>query len=425
MKIVHFADLHIGVENYGHIDPETGLSSRLGDFLRAFDELVDYALDWRADVVLFAGDAYRSREPTQTHQKEFARRIQRLSAAGIPVYLLVGNHDLPNAWGRATALDIFATLDVPRVYVAARLATTVIPTQSGPLQVVGVPWPNRSTLMTRDEIRGLGVEQIDHEIEKRLGEHITRQAEALDPTLPAVLVAHIAMHGSKVKTGSEGPMTAGRFPALLPSALDPERFDYVALGHHHIQQQVGSRPPIYYAGSMQRVDFGEEHDPKGFMAVTLDPTRPAGERVTEAAFREVTARRFVTIELQIRTDDPTDEVVRAIERADIRGAVVRVQLQLTPQQNALLREPALIEALRPAFFVAGVARTIQQERRRRVSNGAELRLRPEEAVRLWLQATDRPADYSETLLDHARRVIEAEDGAAGADDTDAATARED
>src|SRR6185437_11015254 len=125
MKIVHFADLHIGVENYGHIDPETGLSSRLGDFLRAFDELVDYALDWRADVVLFAGDAYRSREPTQTHQKEFARRIQRLSAAGIPVYLLVGNHDLPNAWGRATALDIFATLDVPRVHVAARLATTV------------------------------------------------------------------------------------------------------------------------------------------------------------------------------------------------------------------------------------------------------------------------------------------------------------
>ena len=55
MRILHFADLHIGVENYGRIDPTTGLSSRLGDFLHTYDELVDYAIDTGIDLALFCG----------------------------------------------------------------------------------------------------------------------------------------------------------------------------------------------------------------------------------------------------------------------------------------------------------------------------------------------------------------------------------
>src|SRR4051794_12570017 len=85
VKIVHFADLHIGVENYSRPDPETGLPSRLLDFLQAFDELVEFSLAENVDLVLFAGDAYKSREPSQTQQREFAKRVQRLASAGIPV----------------------------------------------------------------------------------------------------------------------------------------------------------------------------------------------------------------------------------------------------------------------------------------------------------------------------------------------------
>ena len=88
MRIIHFADLHIGVENYGR-PTEKGWSSRMEDFLIAFDALVDYALAEGADAVIFAGDAYKAREPSQTHQREFARRIRRLSQAGIPSFLLV------------------------------------------------------------------------------------------------------------------------------------------------------------------------------------------------------------------------------------------------------------------------------------------------------------------------------------------------
>src|SRR5687767_2862855 len=117
MRVIHFADLHIGVETYGRPLPEKGWSSRMQDFLDAFDELVDYAVGDGADAVIFAGDAYKAREPTQTHQREFAARIRRLSEAGIATFLLVGNHDLPNAEGKAHALEIFRTLGVPNVWV--------------------------------------------------------------------------------------------------------------------------------------------------------------------------------------------------------------------------------------------------------------------------------------------------------------------
>src|SRR5687768_2323160 len=117
MRIIHFADLHIGVETYGQPLADRPWSSRMQDFLDAFDAMVDYAIEERVDAAIFAGDAYKPREPPQTHQREFARRIQRLSAAGIPVFLVVGNHDLPNAEGRAHALEIYRTLSVPGVYI--------------------------------------------------------------------------------------------------------------------------------------------------------------------------------------------------------------------------------------------------------------------------------------------------------------------
>ena len=83
MKILHLADLHLGVESYGRIDPATGLSTRLLDFLSALDQVVDYALKNKVDLVLFCGDAYKSRDPSQTQQREFAKRIKRLSESGM------------------------------------------------------------------------------------------------------------------------------------------------------------------------------------------------------------------------------------------------------------------------------------------------------------------------------------------------------
>ena len=413
MKLLHFADLHIGVETHGRPDPADGISTRLRDFLAVFDELVDTALDESVDAVLFAGDAYKSRDPTQTHQREFARRIRRLSDAGVPVFLLVGNHDVPNVRTRASALDIFETLAVPHVTLGDRLATTVLQTRAGPLQVVGVPWPSVSTMLAREELRGLSIVEIDRELERRVAEGIAREAAALDPALPAVLVAHIAMAGSIVKTSTEQFMTLGRFPQLQQADLSPEAFDYVALGHHHAHQVLRREPPVVYAGSMQRVDFGEEADAKGFVTFELDPALPPGRRVPfeSVRFREVAARRFVTLDLRPKSPDPTADVLKAIARRDIADAIVRLRLALTSEQNAALDERALREALLPAHTVAAISREIvrPQRRRLRVIVPPES-LSPLEALEAYLAATNEPPDRRDTLLEYARGLIEETDG---------------
>ena len=154
MRILHFADLHIGVENYGRVDPATGMSTRVVDFLTALDELVEYALSQDVDLVLLAGDAYKGRDPSQTHQRELAKRLAQLSSARVPVFMLVGNHDLPHAVGRATAVEIFRTLSVPNLIVGDQLQNYTVSTKNGPLQIVAVPWPRRSGLSEPRRLSG-------------------------------------------------------------------------------------------------------------------------------------------------------------------------------------------------------------------------------------------------------------------------------
>ena len=216
MRLLHLSDIHVGVESYGRpasqadldalpdwFAPDVdraeylGVNTRLLDFLAAMDYAVDYAIDGGVDLVLFAGDAYKARNPTQTHQREFARRIARLSAAGIPTFLTIGNHDLPHVANRATALEIFPTLSVANVTVGQTLDTHRIATNAGDVQVVALPWIRIGQFMNREETRGQTLEQIKQDVESRLVMHLQEEVDRLDPAVPAVLCAHVNIAGAK------------------------------------------------------------------------------------------------------------------------------------------------------------------------------------------------------------------------------------
>ena len=187
VRILHFADLHLGAESYGRFDPETGLSTRLGDFLAALDRIVDYALNNDIHLVLFAGDAYKTCDPSPTHQREFARRIGSLGRAGIPTVLLTGNHDVPNARGRANTVEIFEALAAENVYVCGRPETLRLDTRGGPVQIVTLPWFNRSTLLAKDEHRNQALEEIEETILEKIERIVAEQVAELDARRPGDL----------------------------------------------------------------------------------------------------------------------------------------------------------------------------------------------------------------------------------------------
>jgi exonuclease SbcD len=407
MKILHFADLHLGVENYGRINPETGLSTRLEDFLSALDKLVDYALEHKVDLVLFCGDAYRSREPTQTQQREFARRINRLATNDIPVFLLIGNHDLPNAIGRATSTEIFDTLAVKNVYVSNRPRLYTVPTQSGQVQVVSLPWLRRSALLTREETKNLTFEQINQKMEEALTSVIAAKAKELDPKLPSILAAHVWVTGAKI--GSERSMTIGQEHALMLSSVAQPAFDYIALGHIHRHQVLSQSPPVVYAGSLERLDFSEADDDKGFYLVEIGDRDETGRRVVSFEFHPVAGRRFITIDVNIAPEDvgPTATVLRAIaEREDeVRDAVVRLTISLPAGLEGELRDGDIRDTLKTAHYLT-VARDIRRESRLRLGEIAAEEITPLDALKTYLQSRKGLSpERAKLLLEYGQRLI--------------------
>jgi exonuclease SbcD len=339
IRILHFADIHIGMENYGRLDPETGLNQRVLDFVSRLKEIVDYAIEHEADLVIFAGDAFKTRDPNPTYQRAFARQIMRLSRAKIATILLVGNHDMPIIEQRASSMDIFATLDVPNVIVGREERLHRIETARGIVQVATVPWPQRSRLLKYEEHRGMTIEQLDQELERVLDDELRRLANEVDPSLPAILTGHFTIHGAVF--GSERNVMLGRDTVIKLSSLCLEAWDYVAMGHIHKHQDVNpsNYPGVVYSGSLERIDFGEENEPKGFCWIE------ARRGDTQWRFERMdSVRRFVSIYADATPDGdhPTDAVLRAIERHDVKNAVVRVRdngYGIPPDKLDIIWEP--------------------------------------------------------------------------------------
>lgn len=429
MRVLHLSDVHIGVENYGrpateadlaalppHFAPGAersafvGMPTRLLDFLTALDEMVDYALREGVDLVLFSGDAYKSRDPSQTHQREFARRIARLADAGVVVFLTPGNHDLPHVASRAGALDIFPTLRVENVVLGSTLATYRVATRSGEAQVVALPWVRIGSFMAKEETRGLTLEQIKEAVEARITEHLADEVAQLDPALPAFLCAHVNISGAT--TASERSMMLGNDHVLGLGTVAIPAFDYVALGNIHKHQVLSQHPPVAYAGSIERIDFSEEREDKGFCVIDVDASKPRGERVTGFRFVPVAARAMLTIDVPARSgEDPTDATLEAIAKhaeSGLEGAIVRVRVSMDAEQEPAFREAAVRQALAPAHYVVGIERNVRRASRTRLGTDEAEKLGPLDALRRYLASKNTPADREQLLVERAEQLLREE-----------------
>jgi DNA repair protein SbcD/Mre11 len=402
LKIAHLADTHIGMENYGRINPETGLNQRLHDFLRSLDQAIDGAIEARVDIVVFAGDIYKTRDPTPTHQREFAQRVHRLSAAGVQTVIVAGNHDIPLSLGRATSVDIFRALEVPSVMVARTIGAHVIETQAGPVQVLAFPWTVRSAVLAQPEFKNHTIAELNQAMIDMNRAKLRRDAEALDPSLPTIVVGHAHLFGARI--GAERLLTMGNDPMYDVQTFDLPGVDFVALGHIHKHQVLNRAPSVVYAGSIDRVDFGEQDEDKGWVYIEIPEKGRA-----EWEFRTVQARPFLTIEARVESDNATEDVVRAIVRhADhLDNAVVKLRIDVPPERVGELRDDDIRAQLKGAYYVAPFERTTRQRPRSRWgSAGAALqRAGPIEALTVYLEHQKVDAERRVLLVRHARTLM--------------------
>jgi DNA repair protein SbcD/Mre11 len=417
MKILHLSDIHMGSGfAHGRINPLTGLNTRLEDFGKSLATCIDRAISDQVDLVMFGGDAFPDATPAPYIQEVFASEFRRLVDHNIPLILLVGNHDQHAQGQGGASLSIYRTLGVPGVVVADKLATHRIETSNGCLQILSIPWINRSALLTRPESEKLSLPEVNELLLNRLEPILEAEIRRLDATIPTVVLAHLMADNAKL--GAEKLLAVGRGFTVPLGMLVKESFDYVALGHVHRHQNLNSAndPPVVYPGSLDRVDFSEEKEDKGYVMIDIQPAaaladsfaRTTGDRAFQVSweFCALPVRPFMTIKVDAsKEEDPQAKIVKAIKKASIEDAVVRLIYQVESQQTELIQAIEIHELLATAHSYTIQAELVSQLIQPRLPELGETAHSPIDALTTYLEHRTDLAHLSSAMMLAAHELL--------------------
>ncbi|MFN7501328.1 MAG: exonuclease subunit SbcD [Dolichospermum sp.] len=402
MKILHLSDIHIGSGFcHGRVNSLTGLNTRLEDFVKTLSLCIDRALNDGVDLVLFGGDAFPNATPAPYVQEAFAHQFRRLVDADIPTVLLVGNHDQHSQGLGGASLNIYRTLAVPGFVVGDTLTTHRISTRNGDIQIITLPWLTRSTLMTRQETQGSSLAEVNQLLTERLQVVIEGEIRRLDPSIPTVLLAHLMADNATL--GAERLLAVGKGFTLPLSLLTRSCFDYVALGHVHKHQNLNksNHPPVIYPGSIERVDFSEEKEDKGYVMIELEKGKVNWE------FCPLPVRIFRTIEVDLsKHDDPQAALLKGIAKYDIQDNVVRLIYKLRSDQLDLIDNSSLNNALKSAHTYTIQAELVSQLAKPRIPElSTSSSIDPMSALKTYLNNREDLKDIAPSMLEAAQNLL--------------------
>jgi exonuclease SbcD len=241
VRIAHLADLHLGFRQYYRTTP-AGVNQREQDVADAFRAAVDGVIAAAPDAVVIAGDLFHAVRPTNRAIVVAFQQFQRLRGAlpNTPIVVIAGNHETPRTSEQGSILRLYEEIGIHLVTGAPR--RFAFPELD--LSVLGVP---EVALHAKPELLPEGPEKYQ------------------------VLLLHGEVDG--VIRG-----TQPREHTLAPEILAGQPWNYVALGHYHVQHEVA--PRVWYAGALEYTSsnvWGELADEakhgisgKGWLLADLD-----------------------------------------------------------------------------------------------------------------------------------------------------------
>lgn len=239
MNFIHASDLHLGYEQYG-------LKERFIDYARAFQSVIKYALDHRAEFILISGDLFHKRNinaPTYLQAYKVLLELKERSPS-TQVYAIEGNHDLAFYQDGKSWLEILNSQGLLRLI---RLK------EAGDIKLMG-------DHVELDNIRIFGVRYIGANTTssiQRIADEI-KKIEAENGKKYTILMMHFGLEG-QVKQSEAGEIP---YSSLMPLK---EVVDYLALGHYHMQYEMDGW--IFNPGSIEMISMNEFGLPKGFYHV--------------------------------------------------------------------------------------------------------------------------------------------------------------
>lgn len=398
-SLVHVSDIHFGSgESHGRVNPVTGLNIRFEDFVLALSKVVDHAIEHKVDIFLFSGDAYRNASPEPVYQKMFARQLLRLSQADIQTVLVVGNHDQILRSTTSHSLSVFQSLEVPGVITVDQPVSMKIETKNGPVQLIGLPHLTKHQLMTLDKYADKSARELDRILVEHVRLLLAGYFQELDPEIPTVVTAHMTV--DTATAGIEEELLIGYTQTFPTDIFVHPKVDYVALGHVHKFQTIRENNPVMlYSGSLERVDFGEENQDKGFIHVDL---KRGG---STWRFQTVNPRPFITADCDVTSSqDPTADLVKKIQASILPGCVFRLRYKIDQTQLPDLREDMLRKAASSALSARFLPEIIVSHSRARLPQLNESVVSsPMVALNTYLE--EFAPDRKERLMNKAREIM--------------------
>lgn len=396
LRICHSADWHLNAAATCAgtlVRTEAGENLRWVDQQRVVSSFVDGAIAWACDVAVIAGDIFDGPKPGPA-EIVFAQRALGRLADEMDVVVIPGNHDMA-VGGAPSPVE---TLSVgTRIHVLTRpqRITLACGEPEQPVQFAALPFPSKSSLLVREEYAGLSPEAVNAIVSEKLRAIVRGLRAQCDPRLAAVLVAHLPIVGAALNES----VLAGQ-EHISPTAEDLEGWDYVALGDLHMAQQVS--PRVFYSGSLDRLNFGEEHNEPAWTCVELDCPHavPAeGQRFSLGLAQFPTpAREFITYSLSdLRTEIGEPGGVR--DMGLDRLPIIRVQDRVS-QEDYDAAQTLLAKWRQVPTFSEALEITRQTSARSEAMHGD---LAPEAALVEWAKLNGREADLV-TLMGMHREI---------------------
>ena len=287
MKVLHTADVHVGVSRHGKL--VDGRNSRLDDLGDVLERFAQAAHDHEPDLAVIVGDLFDNRRPGPDEIRSVIGPLRLLSEMKMPTLITPGNHDGMGtiADPESHTLGWMAELEMPFVRV---LTTPVVSSFAG-FGIVAIPFPHKRAYdVTHTELDiAARVELVSKDVESTIAE-MARKLDRSTPLEPRLFLGHLTVAGARL--GQEAAMRMGWDVMINPDVLSS--FDYAALGHIHLQQQVAQN--AWYAGSPAPLDWADEGQSKGFLLVDVQRGKMPEVQVLPGGGRPM-------ITIAVRTDE--------------------------------------------------------------------------------------------------------------------------
>ena len=312
----HITDTHIG-SYQGKIE-QGGLNSRFVDFVKTWNEAIDFTIKKNCKFVLLTGDIFKNKDPQPSELQAFAEGIKKLNDACIYTIITLGNHDLFLSEKLRHSISAIDTLHLPYVIVKEKPDLFTLEINKTKMQFICFPYPIRSILKLKD----------NEEVTKHTIDEVERLYALRDKDIPTIFCGHFTI--TSAVTGTE-QMSVDKFaePVIPRSLFEGKDFIYVAMGHLHRYQKVLDKPLTIYGGSLNRIDFNEWKEDKGFVYLRYDGS-------LKHEFIKVGAKNFIDLKFEIQNEkDPEKYVMDSLKSqvAQLKDSVVRLSVSLSEENR--------------------------------------------------------------------------------------------